>query len=241
MRDTETLGSAETGAPIEHFDVLIVGAGISGVGAAYHLTRQAPNKSFVALEAQESFGGTWLTHKYPGIRSDSDLYTFGYRFKPWVGPPIATAAEIRKYMGEVIDENDLGPDQADHPGRRQRAGDGFRRKVEDRRELRLRIGFPGQGRPKHLNARHSSRRLSQHRLIKVFKASKMVVDRSHVDLRAPADLLAGRSREAFLREHLAGNLEQPFPSVVIIVLWLSSFHFCLILYDGFERHYGVIS
>ena len=60
------------------------------------------------LEAQESFGGTWLTHRYPGIRSDSDLYTFGYRFKPWTGAPIATAAEILNYMGEVIDENDLG-------------------------------------------------------------------------------------------------------------------------------------
>ena len=63
--------------------------------------------SFVVLEAQDSFGGTWLTHRYPGIRSDSDLYTFGYRFKPWTGAPIATAAEILSYMGEVIDENDL--------------------------------------------------------------------------------------------------------------------------------------
>jgi cation diffusion facilitator CzcD-associated flavoprotein CzcO len=91
----------------EHFDVLIVGAGISGIGSAYHLTTQLPGTSFVILETQESFGGTWLTHRYPGIRSDSDLHTFGYRFKPWVGPPIATAAEILSYMGEVIDENDL--------------------------------------------------------------------------------------------------------------------------------------
>jgi cation diffusion facilitator CzcD-associated flavoprotein CzcO len=91
----------------EHFDVLIVGAGISGVGGAYHLTTQRPEKTFVVLEAMESFGGTWLTHKYPGIRSDSDLYTFGYRFKPWTGAPIATAAEILKYMGEVIDDNGL--------------------------------------------------------------------------------------------------------------------------------------
>ncbi|MBK9179432.1 MAG: NAD(P)/FAD-dependent oxidoreductase [Acidimicrobiales bacterium] len=92
----------------EHVDVLIVGAGISGVGSAYHLTKQCPEKSFVVLESLESFGGTWLMHRYPGIRSDSDLYTFGYRFKPWTGPPIATAAEILAYMGEVIDENDLG-------------------------------------------------------------------------------------------------------------------------------------
>ncbi len=91
----------------EHFDVLIVGAGIAGVGGAYHLTTQRPDKTFVVLETQESFGGTWLTHKYPGIRSDSDLYTFGYRFKPWTGTPIATAPEILKYMGEVIDDNGL--------------------------------------------------------------------------------------------------------------------------------------
>ena len=91
----------------EHFDVLIVGAGISGVGAAYHLTRQCPAKSFVVLEALDNFGGTWWTHRYPGIRSDSDLHTFGYRFKPWTSAPIATAAEIRAYMGEVIEENDL--------------------------------------------------------------------------------------------------------------------------------------
>ncbi|MGY2909504.1 flavin-containing monooxygenase [Bradyrhizobium sp. URHC0002] len=91
----------------EHFDVLIAGAGISGVGAAYHLTTQCPGTSFVALEAQRTFGGTWTTHRYPGIRSDSDLHTFGYRFKPWTSAPIASAAEILKYMGDVIEENDL--------------------------------------------------------------------------------------------------------------------------------------
>jgi len=98
---------ADTPQKTEHVDVLIVGAGISGVGAAYHLTTQCPGTSFTILEAQDHFGGTWWTHRYPGIRSDSDLYTFGYRFKPWVGAPIATAAEILKYMGEVIDENNL--------------------------------------------------------------------------------------------------------------------------------------
>jgi cation diffusion facilitator CzcD-associated flavoprotein CzcO len=101
----ETDSSRQT----EHFDVLIVGAGISGVGGAYHLTKQRPGTSFVVLEALDGFGGTWWMHRYPGIRSDSDLYTFGYRFKPWVGPPIASAEEILKYMGEVIEENDLGP------------------------------------------------------------------------------------------------------------------------------------
>src|SRR3569833_2440509 len=91
----------------EHFDVLIVGAGISGIGSAYHIEKQLPGTSYVILETQATFGGTWTTHRYPGIRSDSDLHTFGYRFKPWGGPPIATAEEIRAYMNEVIEENDL--------------------------------------------------------------------------------------------------------------------------------------
>ncbi len=94
---------------IEHFDVVIVGAGISGIGGAYHLGKQCPGIRFVVLETQESFGGTWLTHRFPGIRSDSDLYTFGYRFKPWTSAPIATSSEILKYLSEVIDDNDLGP------------------------------------------------------------------------------------------------------------------------------------
>lgn len=88
-------------------DVLIVGAGISGIGMAYHLLHQCPGTSFLVLEAQAGFGGTWRTHRFPGIRSDSDLYTFGYRFKPWTGPPIATAREILAYMGDVIAENDI--------------------------------------------------------------------------------------------------------------------------------------
>ncbi len=94
---------------VEEFDVIVVGAGISGIGSAHHLQLQCPDKSFVVLEAQEHFGGTWHTHRYPGVRSDSDLYTFGYRFKPWVGPPIATADAIRQYMGEVIEESGLNP------------------------------------------------------------------------------------------------------------------------------------
>lgn len=105
---TQRAPATEAAAPSsEHFDVLIVGAGISGVGAAHHLMDQCPEKSFVVLEALESFGGTWWMHRYPGIRSDSDLYTFGYRFKPWTGPPIATAEQIRKYMGEVIADDGL--------------------------------------------------------------------------------------------------------------------------------------
>ena len=92
----------------EHYDVLIVGAGISGIGSAYHLQTQRPGATFAIFEAYETFGGTWHMHRYPGIRSDSDLYTFGYRFKPWTGAPIATAEEIKNYMREVIEDNDLG-------------------------------------------------------------------------------------------------------------------------------------
>ncbi len=105
MTETRTTTDARE---IEHFDVVIVGAGISGVGGAYHLLKQCPGTTFVVLEAQESFGGTWITHRYPGIRSDSDLHTFGYRFKPWTGTPIASAAEILRYMGDVIAENEIG-------------------------------------------------------------------------------------------------------------------------------------
>ena len=91
----------------EYFDVIIVGAGISGLGSAYHLHDQCPGKSFLVLEEMETFGGTWHTHTYPGVRSDSDLYTFGYRFKPWTKAPIASAEEILHYLSEVIYENDL--------------------------------------------------------------------------------------------------------------------------------------
>ena len=108
MTATDMIADRPTTSKVEHFDVLIVGAGISGVGAAYHLQTQRPGTSFVVLECKDTFGGTWVTHKYPGIRSDSDLYTFGYRFKPWTGTPIATAEEILRYMNEVIDENDIG-------------------------------------------------------------------------------------------------------------------------------------
>jgi cation diffusion facilitator CzcD-associated flavoprotein CzcO len=91
----------------EQLDVLIIGAGISGVGAACHLQQQCPDKRFALVEAQTSFGGTWLTHNYPGVRSDSDLFTFGYRFKPWRGNPIASGDQILNYMKEVIDEHCL--------------------------------------------------------------------------------------------------------------------------------------
>jgi len=90
-----------------HFDFLIVGAGISGIGAACYLRRRFAGCSFAIVEAKEDFGGTWHTHRYPGARSDSDLYTYGYSFKPWSGRSIATADEIRNYLAETIAENDL--------------------------------------------------------------------------------------------------------------------------------------
>jgi cation diffusion facilitator CzcD-associated flavoprotein CzcO len=91
----------------QQIDVLIVGAGISGIGGACHLQEKQPDKSFLVVDALDSFGGTWWTHRYPGVRSDSDLFTFGYKFKPWRKAPIASADEILHYMGEAIEENNL--------------------------------------------------------------------------------------------------------------------------------------
>ncbi len=67
----------------EHVNVLIVGAGLSGIGAAVHLQKDCPGKSYAILESREAIGGTWDLFRYPGIRSDSDMYTLGYSFKPW--------------------------------------------------------------------------------------------------------------------------------------------------------------
>jgi cation diffusion facilitator CzcD-associated flavoprotein CzcO len=91
----------------EHRDVIIIGAGISGIGAACHLQRECPGKDYVILEGRSAIGGTWDLFKYPGIRSDSDLYTYGYEFKPWHGQPIATAPEILGYLEEVVEEYSL--------------------------------------------------------------------------------------------------------------------------------------
>ena len=92
---------------IENFDVIIVGAGIAGITTAYYLQNERPKSSYLILENLDNYGGTWYTHKYPGIRSDSDLYTFGFKFKPWTSAPIATADEILKYLGETIKENQI--------------------------------------------------------------------------------------------------------------------------------------
>ncbi|MFT5571631.1 MAG: monooxygenase [Cryomorphaceae bacterium] len=89
-------------------DVLIIGAGISGVGAAYHLQRFSPDRSYAIVEARSRMGGTWDLFKYPGIRSDSDMYTFGFNFKPWVEPEaIAPGAKIQAYIDEAATENGI--------------------------------------------------------------------------------------------------------------------------------------
>ncbi|MHC1559421.1 flavin-containing monooxygenase [Actinomycetospora sp. C-140] len=92
-----------------HVDVLIVGAGVSGIGAAHHLRERFPDRTFAVLDAQEHHGGTWWTQRFPGVRSDSDLYTYAYRFKPWHGPSIASGDKILRYLDEVVAEDGLGP------------------------------------------------------------------------------------------------------------------------------------
>ncbi|MBH1987129.1 MAG: NAD(P)/FAD-dependent oxidoreductase [Burkholderiales bacterium] len=92
----------------EHFDVLIVGAGLSGIGAARHLKTQCPGKTFAILEGRDTIGGTWDLFRYPGIRSDSDMYTLGYNFKPWTEPQvIADGDRIRNYIRETSRENGI--------------------------------------------------------------------------------------------------------------------------------------
>jgi cation diffusion facilitator CzcD-associated flavoprotein CzcO len=90
---------------MEHFDVLIVGAGLSGIGAGAHLKMNCPTKSFAILEGRESMGGTWDLFRYPGIRSDSDMYTLGYRFRPWSDPKaIADGPAILNYIRDTSAE-----------------------------------------------------------------------------------------------------------------------------------------
>jgi monooxygenase len=92
----------------EHFDVVVVGAGLSGIGAGYHLQANCPKKSYVILEGRENIGGTWDLFRYPGIRSDSDMYTLGYAFKPWTHPKaIADGSTILDYIGETARENGI--------------------------------------------------------------------------------------------------------------------------------------
>ncbi len=93
---------------IEYFDVLIVGAGLSGIGAAYHLQTNCPDRSYAILEGRLSIGGTWDLFRYPGVRSDSDMYTLGYSFKPWQeAKAIADGPSILKYVQETAKDNGI--------------------------------------------------------------------------------------------------------------------------------------
>ena len=92
----------------EHVDVVVVGAGISGIGAAYHLQQQCPDRSFVMLEGRPDIGGTWDLFRYPGVRSDSDMHTLGYSFKPWkADKAIADGPSILAYLRETVAEHDI--------------------------------------------------------------------------------------------------------------------------------------
>ena len=94
-----------------HKNVIVIGAGISGIAAGYNLKKSCPNKSFAILEGRKSLGGTWDLFKYPGIRSDSDMHTLGYRFKPWIhDKSIADGPSILEYLNETVDENNLRED-----------------------------------------------------------------------------------------------------------------------------------
>ena len=91
--------------PAEHFDVVVVGAGLSGIGAGYHLRTNCPDRSFIILEGRDCIGGTWDLFRYPGIRSDSDMYTLGYSFQPWTqAKAIADGPSILKYVRDTASE-----------------------------------------------------------------------------------------------------------------------------------------
>lgn len=94
----------------EHFDIVIVGSGICGISAAVHLRTNCPEKRFIILEKRQSTGGTWDLFRYPGIRSDSEMYIYGFEFKPWTDPKaIGDGASILSYLRETIAENELEP------------------------------------------------------------------------------------------------------------------------------------
>src|SRR6187431_1290897 len=89
----------------QHVDVIVVGAGLSGIGAGYRLQTECPEKSYLILESRDTMGGTWDLFRYPGVRSDSDMFTLGYQFKPWRdAKSIADGPTILEYIRETADE-----------------------------------------------------------------------------------------------------------------------------------------
>jgi len=87
---------------MEHVDVVVVGAGLTGIGAGYHLQTMSPDRSYVILEGRDTLGGTWDLFRYPGIRSDSDMHTLGYSFKPWTAAKsIADGPSILQYVQDT--------------------------------------------------------------------------------------------------------------------------------------------
>src|ERR1700744_6038295 len=93
---------------MEHYDVLVVGAGISGIGAAYHLKTRCPGTSFAIFEGRQAIGGSWDLSRDPGIRSDSDMYTLGFAFRPWTeAKAIADGPSILKYVRDTAAEHGI--------------------------------------------------------------------------------------------------------------------------------------
>jgi len=102
--------SSQARETMDHFDVVIVGAGLSGIGAAVHLQQRCPGRSYAILESRGALGGTWDLYRYPGIRSDSDMHTLGYAFKPWRGArAIADGPSILEYVRETAEEHGVHP------------------------------------------------------------------------------------------------------------------------------------
>lgn len=108
LRDDRAPVADESGP--SHLDVLVIGAGIAGISAAHHLTCTRPDTSLAILEARDEIGGTWSFFRYPGLRSDSDMATYGFGFKPWTSPlSIAPGTDILEYLHKTVDEGDLRP------------------------------------------------------------------------------------------------------------------------------------
>ena len=104
----ETLDAQDPHKPVEHLDVLIVGAGLSGISAAHFVKTECPWASYALFEARDSIGGTWDLFRYPGIRSDSDMFTLGFSFRPWQGEKsIADGESILQYIKDTAAEEGI--------------------------------------------------------------------------------------------------------------------------------------